>query len=269
MKYSKIGTCENVSNICFGTANLCQKQRIGTKQSQILINECIENGINFFDTADQYAEGLVEEILGQVIKKEKKKIFISTKIGQLNGFSSQVIQKSIDNSLRRLKVDSVDFLFFHSGSNKEFTNEKMWNILNKNKDNGKIKNLGLSFKTSYLINSDFFQLDNAFNYNVKIINIAYNPFFSFAEKIFNNKKYLKYHFISRLTFSSGLVFEAKRSQKFKQYFGEKNLEQLLLYKKKYRYNDIIGKNIIKKILRKNTIKSCIIGASKLSQLDVI
>jgi myo-inositol catabolism protein IolS len=269
MKYSKIGVCKNVSNICFGTANLFQKKKVTVKQSQILINNCIKKGVNFFDTADQYGEGLVEEILGQVIKKEKKKIFISTKIGQLNGFSSQVIQKSIDNSLKRLKVDSIDFLFFHSGSNKEFSNEKMWTILNKNKETGKIKNLGLSFKTSYLVNGDFFQLDNAFNYNVNIINVAYNPFFSFAEKIFKNKKYFMYHFISRLTFSSGLVFKAKKNQKFIQYFGEKNLEKILTFKSKYKHNDVIGKNIIKKVLKKNKIKSCIIGASKPYHLRVI
>ena len=78
-----------------------------------------------------------------------------------------------------------------------------------------------------------------------------------------------YHFISRLTFSSGLVFKAKKNQKFIQYFGEKNLEKILTFKSKYKHNDVIGKNIIKKVLKKNKIKSCIIGASKPYHLRVI
>ena len=270
MIYKQLGNCTNVSNICFGTANLFDKdKKISTKQSLRLLKCCTENGINFFDTADEYGKGRVEKLLGNFIKREKKKIYVSTKIGQLYGFSKNKIQKAVDNSLKRLNLDSIDFLFFHSGSNREFLNDDLWNILNKNKDSGKIKNLGLSLKTSYLINNDNLQIQKASDYNVKIINLAYNPFFPFAKKIFNNPKKSKYEFISRLAFSSGLVFKAKREEKFKKYFGKKNLDNLLRFKVKNLSNDFIAKKIIKNILKEKKIKSCIIGASKIKQLKLL
>ena len=145
----------------------------------------------------------------------------------------------------------------------------MWNILNKNKDSGKIKNLGLSLKTSYLVNNDCLQIEKASEYNIKLINLAYNPYFPHAKKIFNNYEKFNYDFISRLTFSSGLVFKAKKTNKFLKHFGKKNLDSLIKFKNKNVSNDLIAKKIIKNIFKEKKIKSCIIGASKIDQLNIL
>ena len=76
MIYKQIGSCAKVSNVCFGTANLLDKdKKISRRQSLRLLKFCTENGINFFDTADEYGKGRVEKLLGNFIKREKKKNF--------------------------------------------------------------------------------------------------------------------------------------------------------------------------------------------------
>ena len=83
---------------------------------------CLENGINFFDTAEVYGLGKGEINLGKAIKKlniPREKIVISTKIYR-NGddpndsfLSRKHIMEGIKNSLKRLQLDYVDILYCH------------------------------------------------------------------------------------------------------------------------------------------------------------
>ena len=83
---------------------------------------CLENGINFFDTAEVYGLGKGEINLGKAIKKlniPREKIVISTKIYR-NGddpndsfLSRKHIMEGLKNSLKRLQLDYIDILYCH------------------------------------------------------------------------------------------------------------------------------------------------------------
>ena len=85
-----------------------------------LIDVCLDHGVSLFDTADVYSAGLAEEILGQAIKGKRNRLLISTKTtfpmgdGPNDfGSSRQYLSQSIDRSLKRLGVDTIDLLQLH------------------------------------------------------------------------------------------------------------------------------------------------------------
>lgn len=90
------------------------------------IVECaIENGINYFDTADLYNKGINEEILGKLLKPHRKDVFIATKVGNQwtpgedswtwNPSPSHIVN-GLKMSLRRLQTDYVDVYQLHGGT---------------------------------------------------------------------------------------------------------------------------------------------------------
>jgi aryl-alcohol dehydrogenase-like predicted oxidoreductase len=87
-----------------------------------LIDICMEAGVNFFDTADGYSQGLSEEILGEAIRHlPRQNVLISTKAtfpfgeGANNSGSSRIhLTRQIEGSLRRLKTDYIDLYHMHA-----------------------------------------------------------------------------------------------------------------------------------------------------------
>ncbi len=152
----------------------------------------IENGINFFDTAELYAippkektYGKTEEIIGNWFQKRKnrKKIILATKIagpglkwirGGGGQYSPKSIEEALNSSLKRLKTDYIDLYqlhwperntnYFGDLDYEHDENEKKWNnfdsILNVFKkliDQGKIRFIGLSNETPWGL-SKFLQI---------------------------------------------------------------------------------------------------------------
>ena len=83
---------------------------------------CIKNGINFFDTAEIYGNGLSEEILGKNLKQggwDRDELVISTKlhcytgVAGLQGLSRKRVRVGVKNSLQRLQLDAIDILYYH------------------------------------------------------------------------------------------------------------------------------------------------------------
>jgi aryl-alcohol dehydrogenase-like predicted oxidoreductase len=85
-----------------------------------LVNLCMDAGVNFFDTADVYSDGLSEEILGKAIAGQRDKMIISTKatfpFGQgpnNQGSSRHHLLRQCEGSLRRLNTDYIDIYHMH------------------------------------------------------------------------------------------------------------------------------------------------------------
>jgi aryl-alcohol dehydrogenase-like predicted oxidoreductase len=84
------------------------------------VDQCLEAGVNLFDTANVYSIGAAEQILGQAIKGRRDKLLISTKAtfpmsGEVNDFGSSrlFLLKACDESLRRLGTDHIDIYHMH------------------------------------------------------------------------------------------------------------------------------------------------------------
>lgn len=90
------------------------------KEAKRLVDICLDAGVNFFDTADQYSSGASEEILGQAIKGRRDKVLISTKAtfpvgpgpNDLGSSRAHLIE-SAEASLRRLGTEYIDLYFMH------------------------------------------------------------------------------------------------------------------------------------------------------------
>ncbi len=110
MKTVEFGrTGEKVSEMCLGT--MMFGVRCDQTESDRILGAAVERGVNFIDTAAMYAGGHTEEILGQIIKGRRDKLFIGTKVHQ--GVDAQSILESIDESLSRLQTDYVDLYMIH------------------------------------------------------------------------------------------------------------------------------------------------------------
>ncbi|WP_437970707.1 aldo/keto reductase [Sorangium sp. So ce260] len=86
-----------------------------------LVDVSLEAGMNMFDTADVYSDGLAEEILGQAIKGRRDKVILSTKAtfrmgsGPNDvGSSRHHLVRSIEGSLRRMQTDYIDLFQLHA-----------------------------------------------------------------------------------------------------------------------------------------------------------
>lgn len=128
MDYVNLGTTGlKVSRLCLGMMTYGSKQWrpwvLEEEEGRPFIRRAMEQGINFFDTADLYSLGVSEEILGRALKDfglSRDRVVIATKVCQpmgddpnLRGLSRKHIFHSIDDSLRRLQTDYVDLYQIH------------------------------------------------------------------------------------------------------------------------------------------------------------
>ncbi len=128
MDYVNLGsTGVKVSRICLGCMTYGSKKWrewvLEEQESQPLIRQALEAGINFFDTADVYSRGVSEEILGRALKEfgpPRDRLVVATKVHGVmgddpnqRGLSRKHIAHAIDDSLRRLQMDYVDLYQIH------------------------------------------------------------------------------------------------------------------------------------------------------------
>lgn len=120
MNYRELGnTGIRVSDIGFGCGGNAGLMVKGTpKQQREAIEKALELGINYFDEAPDYGDGLSETNLGRAIKDLGARPYITTKVevraDNLGDIAGHIVQ-SVDQSLKRLEVDYVDFLQLHNG----------------------------------------------------------------------------------------------------------------------------------------------------------
>jgi aryl-alcohol dehydrogenase-like predicted oxidoreductase len=92
----------------------------GVDEARRLVDICLDAGVNLFDTADIYSNGLSEEVLGKAVAGKRNRVLISTKAafrmgeGPNNiGSSRHHLVESVEGSLRRLGTDYVDIYHMH------------------------------------------------------------------------------------------------------------------------------------------------------------
>ncbi|NOV03736.1 aldo/keto reductase [Paenibacillus planticolens] len=119
MKYKTVGkTGIQVSELCFGTMSF--GGNADKETSKQLFHRCLDKGINFFDTADVYSSGAAEEILGELMEGRRDELVLTSKAGfpfgsDLNarGASRRHLFLSVEQSLKRLRTDRIEFYFIH------------------------------------------------------------------------------------------------------------------------------------------------------------
>lgn len=128
MEYRQLGASGlQVPVLCFGTAtfgggNAFFKAWGSTQVEEAtrMIHLCMEAGVNFFDTADVYSDGLSEEILGKALAGLRHQVLISTKATfpfgsgpNHQGSSRYHLMRQVEGSLKRLNTDYIDVYHMH------------------------------------------------------------------------------------------------------------------------------------------------------------
>ncbi|NOZ28809.1 MAG: aldo/keto reductase [Chloroflexi bacterium] len=119
MEYRTLGrTGVQVSCLCMGTMSFGAEADEET--SAAMFHRCRELGINFFDTANVYAGGRSEEILGRLIRDCREEIVLASKVyfpvGEdvnARGLSRRHIMLAVEASLKRLGTDWIDVYYVH------------------------------------------------------------------------------------------------------------------------------------------------------------
>ena len=115
METRKIGTLV-VSLVGLGCNNL--GRRIDAAQSERVVQAALDAGITLFDTADVYADGVSEELLGQALGRRRDAAVVATKFGaklddERQGAHPDHVRQACDDSLGRLGLDHIDLYQLH------------------------------------------------------------------------------------------------------------------------------------------------------------
>ena len=136
-----------LSNLCLGTMNFAS--RCDYSESEKIVREAWELGINFIDSAAMYSQGESEKFLGDAMKAlPREKLFLVTKV--VKGIDCESIVSSLEESLTRLKTDYVDLYLIHWPVEGMSLTEMMRG-LNETIKSGKTKFIGVCNFPAYLL----------------------------------------------------------------------------------------------------------------------
>lgn len=152
MKYRKLGGVE-VSVLGLGCMGMSAAYGVPDQAESIAtLHRALELGINFWDTADVYGHGANEELIAQVLRQNRDKVFLATKFG-LRGnpggappapdSSPAYLRGAVEASLHRLGVDTIDLYYAHRLS-PDIPVEETVGAMAELVRQGKVRHLGLS-----------------------------------------------------------------------------------------------------------------------------
>ena len=119
-------------------------REINKTHSFEMMDYALDHGISFFDTASAYQDGASETIVGEWLASRPStvdKVIVATKISP--PFDSENIKVSVDQSLKRLRVDRIDLLYFHCWHDSVLTQDALF-TLDQLVKQGKIHMIGAS-----------------------------------------------------------------------------------------------------------------------------
>ena len=167
MQYTQLGSTGLVisrlalggSTFTRGDKSLGAFYKVGPELADEMIGKALDAGVNYFDTADVYASGQSEEIMGAALAPHRNRIVLSTKVGNRgagnrevlhSGLSRRHILWSVDESLKRLGTDWIDFLNVHRVD--PYTSlEETLDALDAVVQSGKVRYIGYSNWPAWLV----------------------------------------------------------------------------------------------------------------------
>ena len=119
-----------------------------------LVDYAIEHGVNYFDTAPVYVQGWSERATGIALKRHPRdKFFVATKLSNFSNYTRENSLAMYHKSFKELQVDYIDYYLLHSVGGGDgmgllmdrFFNNGMIDFLLKEREAGRIRNLGFSY----------------------------------------------------------------------------------------------------------------------------
>ncbi len=161
MKFRKLPRTDLVlSEVGFGVWTVATNWwgKIEDADKAALLENAVEEGINFFDTADTYGDGFGEEILATVLGHKRNDIVIATKFGydiydptprdghkeRAQKFDKEFVKYACEQSLRRLGTDYIDLYQAHNIKLADLERDELFEILEQLQFEGKIRHYGVA-----------------------------------------------------------------------------------------------------------------------------
>ncbi len=207
MEFRTLGkTGFNISEVSLGTWQLGGKwgDPFDEKDAMDTLEAAYDHGVNFFDTADGYQDGLSEKVIGQFIKRHPD-VHYSTKVGRKEmplseeHFSPKFIRRYVEESLQNMQVDSLDQVLLHCPPMSIYYQPETFKTLDDLKKEGKIANYGVSVER---VEEAIKSLD----YDISSVEIIFNMFrLRPAKLFFDLAKKANVGILARVPLASGLL----------------------------------------------------------------
>ena len=177
---------DKVSLLGYGMMRLPSKTENKDDYDQEMINRqvdyAIEHGVNYFDTSPVYCQGKSEQCTGIALSRHKRsEYFVATKLSNFNP-ATQSREASIamyQNSMKQLQVDYIDYYLLHAvgGSvsefNQRYIDNGMMEFLMKEREAGRIRNLGFSFHGKKEVFDQILAMNAKFHWDFVQIELNY------------------------------------------------------------------------------------------------
>jgi aryl-alcohol dehydrogenase-like predicted oxidoreductase len=128
-------------------------------QAVALMHEALDYGVTLYDAADTYGNGRSEEQLGRAFENRRSEVVYSTKFGYdfytfagerkgqqeiPHDFSPSFVRYALEQSLRRLRTETIDIYSIHNAHLSEIENDELFALLEAFKSEGKIRSYGVA-----------------------------------------------------------------------------------------------------------------------------
>lgn len=208
MQYRELGrTGWKISAISFGAWAIGGTWgAVKDKESLAALHAALEQGVNFFDTADVYGDGRSERLLAQLRRESKESFYVATKAGRrldphtAEGYNRENLTAFVERSLKNLEVEALDLLQLHCPPTEVFYMPEVFSILDDLKQAGKLQNYGVSVEKVE-------EALKAIEYpNVQTVQIIFNIFRQRPmDLFFGEAQRRKVGILARVPLSSGML----------------------------------------------------------------
>ena len=152
MNYRRLGkTGFEVAEVSLGTWQIgAGWGSVDEKDAIRLLHAAIDQGINFFDTADVYGDGRSEQLIAQALADRSEKIYVATKAGRrldphvASGYNQKNLTAFVDRSLKNLQREALDLVQLHCPPTEAYYQPEVFAALDELKKAGKIQHYGVS-----------------------------------------------------------------------------------------------------------------------------
>lgn len=178
MKYRNLGATDlKISEVSFGTWAIGGSWgKVNDDESMSALHRAMDEGVNFFDTADVYGAGHSEELLAKATSGREESIHIATKfcragdIDDPNTYSIESVRAYCEASLKRLNRECIDLYQVHCPPMEILKQGDVFEVLDKLQEEGKVSNYGVSVET---VEEGLFCLTNP---NLASLQVIFNIF---------------------------------------------------------------------------------------------
>ncbi|GLX70060.1 aldo/keto reductase [Paenibacillus glycanilyticus] len=207
MEYRGLGSSDlKISEISFGTWAIGGAWgNVNDKESLLALEAAMEQGVNFFDTADVYGDGHSERLLAQATKGREDEIYIATKFcraGDIHDpatYSEAAVRAYCEASLKRLERERIDLYQIHCPPMPILKDGRVFEVLDKLQQEGKIRHYGVSVES---VEEGLYCLEQP---NVRALQVIYNIFRQKPLELLNEAHRRGVGILVRLPLASGLL----------------------------------------------------------------